>query len=401
MNRNRPLLFALSLSGLMMAASPALARDPVTCTSDADCDSGLYCELRATPPCLPDEECPVTLEGSCTSGGSSSSCSVDADCPGSFTCEVVGGSGCMASPGGEPSNCETQEQRACVAPQPRACDPANASACSSDELCVTYTYESCSGEDTPAVACEVEGEGASNCAPPQSDDPPTCETRTQSYCVPPFVAPCEVDADCGLGFTCEARESCQGSCTSVDCGPDEEDCSSQPSDCSESCEPTGERSCELIETPCDSNADCSAGLSCVDVSDYMSSPPRATPEPDDCVSTSTGEIHCDESPPRELDAPEATNYCLPDGWERIFEFDGLGGDGEDSSGVIAPGPGEGWELIDAERATPLNPSSPNNADGDAGGFCGGNSVVGSSAAPGLLGLMSLLGMMGFRRRRNR
>src|SRR5690606_5144476 len=108
---------------------------------------------------------------------------------------------------------------------------------------------------------------------------------------------------------------------------------------------------------------------------------------------------CEVPPPCDTVEPQPSNYCLPEGWERIYEAGGpCGSHGE---GVSTPGQDAGWELVDSERAPQPNAPPPNNADGEGGGFCSGNSVVGSSAAPGLLGLMSLLGMMGWRRRRNR
>ena len=64
-------------------------------------------------------------------------------------------------------------------------------------VCHTTEWGACSGA---APACDEDG----NCEPAPE---PECETGTTSQCVYKWETSCEVDADCGEGFTCKQEEA--------------------------------------------------------------------------------------------------------------------------------------------------------------------------------------------------
>lgn len=195
------------------------------------------------------------------------SCEDNADCPKGYTCEVVGETGCASAgcAGGdaacpEPEPCVTEEVKECM-PGPCKGD----TDCDVGMVCLTQTTEQCSGG---SAVCTKGQE----CPEPQDAG---CKTVTESNCVPKYLAPCEEDKDCGDGFTCKEQERCvcadskpaedssavDAAVTIVpllDAGGDAE----TPPDDDCSCEPSGEKSCEMKEISCDKNSDCPEGWSC-------------------------------------------------------------------------------------------------------------------------------------------
>jgi hypothetical protein len=99
------------------------------------------------------------------------------------------------------------------------CEPAECTSdadCAADMVCFTETHEECSA---PGGRACVEGQ---ECEAIKTE--PTCEQKTSSSCVPRYVPPCTVDADCGPGFSCTEiiEEACSdsGSGTAPSAGVD-------------------------------------------------------------------------------------------------------------------------------------------------------------------------------------
>jgi hypothetical protein len=182
-------------------------------------------------------------------------CVSDGDCPTGFECRVVGGSGC-AEPDCAPDTdcpsvppCEPVELTACV---PGAC--ASDSDCAEGMRCHEFTSGDCASSPT--------------CAPGEQCDAgtPECRTTTESQCLPNWALPCQRDADCGDGFECVARQSCQCSGSGGVAEPLAEDAgkpdvapSEQP-DCS--CEASDELYCRLLSSECQVDSDCPLDFTC-------------------------------------------------------------------------------------------------------------------------------------------
>ena len=360
----------------------------------------------------------------------SDECTTDADCSNGYTCEEIGAETCPAiacAPGEEceQPDCDSQVIMGCVPPPPEQCDPAQGSmACGGGLVCVTYTFEACSGGGSSVGGGSVEPGGDGGGEPPSMgsgedgmtgsdmgsddednggreggpDDEPNyeCMTEQESYCVPPYLAPCQADADCGAGFTCEADVICEPCAVSATCMIDEngnEVCEEEPTDCESSCEPSGTSYCQIQEVMCDSDADCAQGFIC---ESFGGGEDVGAP----CYTDEMGNTNCEEPEPS---TPES--YCLPADWERWVG--GYGGGAEeggvdyDSAVTNAGGRGEddGWNLVDAE----VSQESGTNADGDANGEeadAGGCQSAGQSGNGMGLGLLAALGMMlGLRRRK--
>ena len=206
---------AVAAAFALVAVVPAFAQgepDPLPpdrlqqCTSDSECAEGSIC---AVPTCL------------CVDDDGDGAC--DDACEAGF-CTLA-----------EPS------------PPPACAVDAD---CAEGDVCVTQQFTSCGGSEAPCAP------GDTNCDAPAP--PPDCVTETQSYCSPPYLQPCEVDADCGGGFACIPAETCVCSGTSSPDGgaPAVED----------QCEcTTGDTNlCVLIRTPCSVDTDCAQGLVCTD-----------------------------------------------------------------------------------------------------------------------------------------
>ncbi len=370
---NRALMVAMIAGSCSMVSASAWALDPAPCASDADCGEGIACESGY---CAVEQPLPAPSE-----------CEADADCAAGYSCQVVGASGCAPSPDGLPQEpCVSEEFRACVPPPPAQCDPARLSAdCSGGDVCVTYTFETCSGGAAPDCIC-ADGVDC-ECDVPEPPEPSECQTEAVSYCVPPYLAPCSVDLDCGAGFTCEQQEVCTSSCADLPREPGDEDPGNGT--CESSCAPSGQSYCQLVERACDSAADCGAGFVC----ESFSYPSPGVPGT--CSVDPDGTEVCDDGGP--VEPPPAESYCLPEGWQTWGAPSGGGSYGPDSP--ISSN--QDGEVVGAESArAPRQDGSgfPATNDGSASGCQVG--AAGGAAGSGLSLLALIAGVFGLRRRRD-
>lgn len=373
----RHLSALLAFLGTAALSTFAFAQE---CTTDADCAEGDYCSMA---PCVgmdcdPDDpnceipECPET--GICSNEmyeSGPTECTTDADCGAGFICESMGASDCAQPPCPEGEecpevDCTTEEFFACV-PDRNAC--ASDADCAEGLQCETYSYEQCSGGTD--VVCP-EGE---ECPEPEPVEE-ACETVTESYCIPPYLGACEVDADCGPGFTCEEEEMCScsgsggssgGSDPSVPPDFDGGAPDDSPEECS--CEPSGEFYCELVQVECATDADCIDGFVCVD------SPDGDVP----CSIDSEGNEECGEP-------VDSASYCLPESYE-----DWAGGGGLPTTDEDLAGESDGEPRND-------DGAQENSAAGDDPTEEDGCSSTGSPASSMPL-WMGLAALIGFRRRK--
>jgi hypothetical protein len=193
--------------------------------------------------------CVFALAGSLPSEAAAE-CGSDADCGAGFRCATQSVTSCHgpACPPGQtcsPPTCETREYGECV-----AADCENDSDCPDPMVCHERTSREC--EERPVDACPDDG---SPCPTPPSE-PPDCTERTETKCRYPYELPCAADLDCGPAFRCvEAVESWCTDSASVDGGSSTQECGTRP---------TGEFACELVDLACQANADCPAGLTCIE-----------------------------------------------------------------------------------------------------------------------------------------
>lgn len=375
---NRALMVAMIAGSCSMVSASAWALDPAPCASDADCGEGIACESGY---CAVEQPKP------------SSECEVDADCASGYSCQVVGASGCAVPAPNEPSTpCVSEEFRACVPPPPAQCDPAQLSAdCSGGDVCVTYTFETCSGGDAPACLC-ADGTDC-ECGPEPEPQPGSCQSEAVSYCVPPYLAPCSVDLDCGAGFTCEQQEICTSSCAGGPpvSDPNGGDDGGEPIDCESSCAPSGQSYCQIVERACDSAADCGAGFVC---ESFGQTEPGV---PGTCEVDEEGNEICNDGGP--VEPPPAESYCLPEGWQTWGAPSGGGSYGPDSP--IASN--QDGEVVGAESARPARQDGSGFPASDDPSADGGGCQVGAAggSAGGGLSLLALIaGVFGLRRRRD-
>lgn len=353
---------AAMLAALCLVPSSAFAADE--CQVDSDCGENFVCSFSTAP------------------------------CPAMPPCDRADGESCP-----EPPACEPETVGYCQPAPPRSCE--TVADCEQGLVCVTYTYETCSGGDAPSCAPDSEG-----CPEPSEPSDPQCSTESEGYCLPPYLAPCEAAADCGEGFACKAQEICTcsgGRGVDLDSpepggveGSGGEDSGDVPADdCT--CEPGDVKYCELIQQECDSDADCAGDLICAEV------PGANVPAPDDtCTSGPDGVTICEAAPSEDSDVP-ADSYCLPADFERWIGGGYPGGAQEDSaahdSDPRLPGSGEA-DFDDGSRdivgAEVDRGGAATGSDEDSGCGCAStqDSLPGSFAAL----LFALLGMAGLRRR---
>lgn len=312
-------------------------------------------------------------------------CSTDADCGEDWSCETTEIGVCSSCAVGEPCDpsCTTETYSYCTPPPPTPCTAD--SDCSGSDVCVSYIYDVCSGTDTPAMTCASD----EPCEAPVQD-PVECTSQTTAYCVPAYVAPCEVDADCGAGFTCEQSEvcGCSDSPDRDEADPDApvgfpETPVEEPT-CS--CAPSGDFYCKIIEVECDTDTDCASGLKCMDV--YASGGTTVDPEAVPPAEGSGGATGSGDAPtPTPDPAAEATRYCAPSGY-------GYWGGPSSSGDVVAneAGIGSNAELSGSDRVS----WGPGASDSSSKGDTSGCSTTGGEASLTFLGLV---GLFGFLRRR--
>lgn len=392
----------LAVSVVVLLAAPAVLFAGDACTADSDCENGYSC-MRipcAVPACPPGEDCPDVEcpdEGECVPGGDDhydngpggiygGECDTAADCPTGMSCEEM--------------NVPCPDIAGCA---PCACD---------------------CGPDEPDCQCDC----------PECPEIPPCDSEIYGVCVFEF-ADCESDADCDVGFECQAWEACSGGgstgcacppqvCVCETC-PDGEECppcecpEPEPCECDE--EPVYEESCEVVnqvcepqEIPCDSAADCPADWECIEL--------NFGSQGSDCMTTSCACPGCDsenseDCPPCDCPEPEpcedddepiVESYCMPDGWGAIVQdyVDreiGSGGvntnAGGDKDNPEAGGEGGMFDELfgggdgnSAPTAAPQDNSANGSSSGgtgsdDEGGMC---TMGTAQASPGLLGLGLLL-----------
>jgi len=256
-------------------------------------------------------------------------CENDDGCPEGLSCVVRGAVTCPPCPEGEAcGDCEEETFRTCQF-VPEACEVSTG--CSNGWECITITSESC---DQPA--CEPGGSEACE------DREPTCETQEESWCIPPWALPCEEDADCGGGFTCEPRACGCGGGGSGSSG--EGGSSGDPAEepASEDCECTAEETgaCQLIPVPCGSDDECEGGFVCSSLHDGTSS----------CAIDSEGNEICEESEPPE-------SQCMPPGYDEVMGGGGpaRGGGEEATNDLGAPRGGETGASDDDQGAGASTP----------------------------------------------
>lgn len=227
-------------------------------------------------------------------------CQIDDDCTGNLVCVDNQNGSCTAAPC-EPGKecpaieCEDSSYKSCELPPPAACE--SDTDCTAGFVCLTSTYTTCSGGAAPDVICP---DGDNDCEttplPPEETE---CEQTHESYCVPPYVAPCTTDESCGAeGFTCKTVPvscgcSSSGSTSpgsSTDVGSDDGTSSNgntAPEDCN--CPEPDEsvRYCELQNISCTTDDECAGDFVCHRLS---------SPAPDSSCSfdPSTGVETCDD-----------------------------------------------------------------------------------------------------------
>jgi hypothetical protein len=286
-------------------------------------------------------------------------CSADSDCPTNFTCETDNFESCppCANDGSDcTSTCSGGSYSYCMPPPPTPCvSDVN---CDGEDVCVSYTYEACSGSSVGVVCADGE-----TCPEPTPQPEPSCEAQTEAYCVPRYVAPCQAAADCGPGFTCEAIESC--ACSGGAVSPNNSTDPIEPC----VCEPSGELYCQVIIVECNTDADCAQDLECI------SGPSETTVsvDPDGSVTPEP--------------APAPVSYCLPPGY-------GYWG-GTSGADVVAQESGANGDLATTDRVSwGTNPSDGGSGSKGSTASC---ATIEGDAALSLLGLFGLVGF--FRRRR--
>lgn len=393
-----PFLAAAAAAATFAFSAPVLAQSS-ECESNSDCSDGWICAVVGSwgscsaPTCPEGESCaaePVCVEGEireCVAPP----CAGDADCGPGLTC-VVPDDGTLAW-------CE-----------PKAC---TADADCGDEAlkCVEDNWEECTGTGVSEPSCPL----GTDCPEPEAVTE-ECTTHTERLCAPRYVGPCETAADCGAGFDCVPEEDCwcmgSGGATSseglpepspgmggadvVGSGtggagtgamPGEEpptggtdtgsrDLSTEP-ECA--CEPTGTSYCVLQELPCETDAACPEGWS--------------------CVSGPTAVVDCEPAgPAAECVQPEPEpSRCEPPvwrGWVTLGGSDESDSDGVGVGSTIAPRPAEDGDAT--EDLSEVDAGSVADAEEDVGCQVAMGSRAGGSALGLLLGLV---GLGALRRRR--
>ena len=170
-----------------------------------------------------------------------------------------------AEPGKEPPVCEAcinEGVAVCITAPAPPCE--SDSDCSGEDVCVTYTFGSCSGSAGTLPSCDPNDPDCIEGDPAPEPDPEMCVEETESICVPRYAAPCASASDCGPGFTCETPEICTCSTGQPICNSEDPNCSDLPGDEDCSCKPSGRDAyCQIIPVECTSDRDCENGFSCV------------------------------------------------------------------------------------------------------------------------------------------
>lgn len=330
-------------------------------------------------------------------GVDAQTCEQDTDCPKGYDChEYVVQDACAVAPCAQgeecamPPECKAEVRRECT---PSSCD--SDADCAEDMVCFEQSVEQCSGATATAAADCPPNETCTT--PERAPEPqePVCTKETISQCTPRYVLPCEQDADCGDGFTCQTYEECSCSGSSGDPGPapepsptsdggaasgsdaafvpvPESDAGTAARDAgvdgpyppdsgtTDSCEchDSAVKHCELRQVSCESDADCPSSFVCNTYSWGTAS----------CaVSTDAGAAVCE---PIEMQSGEEKR-CEP-----RYDYGGLGGhaeaaaDSSNGSAQATSAPSEPREAGSSDAGV----SDDGAADSDtvAGGACSVN-----------------------------
>lgn len=235
----------LAASGTFLSQGRAAAQ---SCEADADCGAGYTCKTESYESCYSDWECDDNSE-----------CQ-----PGEVICETYTSSWCANV------NCEADAD----CPSFMACQPQTAWVCEGGGM------GGVGGVGGGVAGTGAAGVGGAPIVDGGFEEPPTCEeVPAPSVCIPRYDLPCEAASDCGGGFDCVETYywSCGGGGTGMggfggvgggpaptDAGSDEE--GETDGGGSWECEqvPSGSNACQLQDLPCETNADCPAGLSCLE-----------------------------------------------------------------------------------------------------------------------------------------
>jgi len=291
------------------------------------------------------------------------------DCPDGQVCELADTPCACPVPadGQEPEPCVCEPVAVCVAPPAPPCD--SDSDCTGEDVCVTYTFGTCSGSTGAAPRCDDPDDPNCQSSDPIDPIPEECVEESENLCVPKFAAPCSDASDCGAGFTCETPEICTCTAGQPVCDTNDPNCSDLPGDDDCSCEPSsGDAYCQIIPTECTSDMDCETGFTC------LSEP---TPDPINTEAPCEQGTNCNGK----IAAPIA--YCIPDGYREWVE----------EGGTTKAG---GRKVDSAKRKGFFGGSNGENATGEKadGGCQVSQSPVGFAG-----GSLLLFGLMfGFRRK---
>jgi len=301
-------------------------------------------------------------------------------CPQGFVCET------------QPAPCpaiacaEGQECPPCDATM-EVCAPASCTSqadCGADMVCAGFDVRDCGGS-APAEPCE-RGE---DCAAPAA--PAECSSTTAYECTPRWQLPCAADADCGAGFRCVELESC--SCAGSPAAPGGSGGGAEPApgarapspapvdpdaDPSCVCEPSGQKSCEVVETACATNAECAAGWTCQDNPEGV------------CWADANGQTGCTPADPARLCAPPYSNLPVAGGF----------GEGRPTTGGI---PANGGPQSGDGGGLPASGQSEEDGAGAqaSGGGCSISAVPKTDASPLAWLGVALGAAVGLRRRARR
>lgn len=225
-------LFGVVVALPMMAGCPMV--QPQTCTADADCDDGNFCNGAET--CNADgvcadgtNACPDGQECNEDTDTCFTACTEDADCDDMDVC----------------NGAETCTDGACAAGTALDCNDDQActdDSCDATDGCMNVVNcadgEECGGDGTCVTTCTEDAD---------CDDGDACngaETCTDGTCAAGTV----VDCDDGVACTDDTCDSTTGACTNTDNCPTGQACNAD----------TG--ACE--DNPCTTNADCDDGNFC-------------------------------------------------------------------------------------------------------------------------------------------
>ncbi|MFI5308573.1 MAG: hypothetical protein ACHQ53_14535, partial [Polyangiales bacterium] len=188
------------------------------------------------------------------------SCATDADCMKGFACTVVGGTACagVACPSGQ----ACPPSPPCTSTDIKECRPGP---CTMDSDCVTGMVCLASTTMDCPPAAQIDCPPNAFCAQPL---PQPCVAKTEHNCVPRYLAPCKVDADCGAGFTCvQDATTCTSPMVSLPAPGAAGSAAPAPVPPSDpSCAQQGPStfSCEAQQIACSASTDCPQGWSCGD-----------------------------------------------------------------------------------------------------------------------------------------